>query len=94
MGPCLSREGAGIQQVESMELGSQQAQHPENAQNPKHADRNMAEERGQLQLPEPSSAATTTFDLLMIPCQIKLDVPKSHRNTKCHVFSSLMHISP
>lgn len=93
---CRGKElGSGVQ-VDSMESGSQMAQHTEQGQNPVQAARNVAIGQRQLPLPEPNSAATITFGLLMIPCQIKLEVPRFHRNTKCHVLSvfCLMCISP
>lgn len=75
-----------------MELVSQMAQHAEHGQNEMKAARNMA--TGELPLPEPNSAAITTFGLLMTPCQIRLKNPKSHRNTKCHVLSSALCAFP
>lgn len=67
-GLCCGKElGSGVQ-VESMESGSQMAQHTEHGQNPMQADRNMALGKGELPLTEPNSTATTTFGLLMIPC--------------------------
>lgn len=77
-----------------MESDSQMAQHAEHGQNPMKAARNMAIAEGQLSLPEPNSPAITTFGRLMTPYQIRLKIPKSHRNTKCHILSSALCASP
>lgn len=92
VGLCCGKELGSTFQVESTESGSQMAQDIEHGQSPMQAARNMA--IGEGQLPEPNSAATSTFGLLMTPCQIKLKIPKSHRNTKCHIVFCLMCISP
>lgn len=91
----MSREGAGIQCASGkygIRLPGGTA--PRTCTISKACSWTQQKENGQLPLPEPNSAATTTFDLLMILCQIKLDVTKSHRNTKCHVLSSVSCISP
>lgn len=87
VGPCSSQEGAGIwyaggKHGTRVPAGTV----PRTCTISKAYSYTQHKENGQLPLPDPSSAATTTFDLLLIPCQITLDVPKSHWNIKCHVF--------